>query len=134
MTKNKKDKKNVLLIEDDHFLAKICSNHLQEEGLNVVLVSNGMDGYEAIVKMQPDIVVLDIIIPRMNGFELLKKVRAHDKVKNTKVIILSNLGQDDDIQQGKELGALQYFTKANTQLQEIVTSIKHHLQLVSADL
>ncbi len=97
--------KNILLIEDDQLLRSLCSKKLSMEGFNVDTAIDSQQGLEKIVKNKPDLVLLDLVLPGMSGFEVLKlaKENPDKKVSSIPIIILSNLGQDTDIQKGKDL-------------------------------
>jgi len=118
--------KKVLVIEDDQFLAKVYLIKLKKEGYDVEMAYDGNEGIEAMKKKIPDIVLLDLILPGIDGFEVLKKMKADPKLAKIPVIILSNLGQEEDIERGKKLGADDYFVKANTALSSIVKKIKEY--------
>lgn len=121
-----KEKKDILVIEDDQFLAKVYLAKLQKEGYGVRIAYDGQEGLDELNKKAPDIILLDLILPNMDGFEFLEKIKQEDKYKKIPVIILSNLGQDEDIKRGKKLGADDYFVKANTPLKEIVEKINQY--------
>ena len=89
--------------------------------------SNGEEAVKIFETETPDVVLLDILLPGIDGFEILKKIRANEKTKNTPVIILSNLGQKTDLEKGKELGATKFLIKATVNLDEIVGEIKKTL-------
>jgi len=78
-------------------------------------------------KKSPDLIVLDLVMPLKDGFETLKELKADDRFKNIPVIVVSNLGQEDDIKKAKTLGAIDYFVKANISLNEMVDIVKKHL-------
>ena len=123
------DKKGykVLLIEDDLFLSKILSSKFKKEGFLIELALDGEEGLKKIKSFMPDIILLDLIMPKKNGFEVLEEIKLNDKIKNIPVIILSNLGQDSDISKGKELGAVDYLIKANFSLKEVVAKVREYL-------
>lgn len=116
----------VLLVEDDSFLREICSKKLVKEGFTVFEAIDGEQVLSEIDKIEPDIVLLDIILPAIDGFGVLKAIRANEKeiIKNVPVIMLSNLGQEDDIKKAMEVGANNYLVKAHFTTDEIVEKIK----------
>lgn len=126
MATDKKPK--ILLVEDDKFISRAYSDGLGRAGFEVAVA---YDGVEAIKKLQddkPDIILLDLIMPIKNGFEVLEEVKADDQLKDIPVLILSNLGQDTDIQKGKDLGAVDYLIKSNFSMTEVTEKIKKCLE------
>ena len=121
----------VLLVEDDSFLREICHKKLKKEGFNVAIAVNGEEAVKKVGEFMPAIVLLDIILPAMDGFEVLKEIRSHkDKmIKNMPVIMLTNLGQEEDNQKALDLGANDYLVKAHFTTEEIVGKIKSRLGL-----
>ncbi|MDA3840056.1 MAG: response regulator [Patescibacteria group bacterium] len=120
---------NVLLVEDDSFLRDISSRKLTKEGFTVF---EAVDGEQAVIgasQVNPDIILLDIILPIYDGFQILEKIRASPdpKVSKTPIIMLSNLGQDNDIKRAMDMGANDYLVKAHFTTEEIVGKIKSHL-------
>ncbi len=118
----------VLIIEDDKFLRELINRKLQSENFETVLAIDGETGLDLIIKENPDIVLLDLILPGINGFEVLTKVKKNEKTKNIPVIILSNLGQKDDIEKGMGIGATDYLVKAHFTPSEIVEKINQILE------
>ncbi|MEK6809460.1 MAG: response regulator [Nanoarchaeota archaeon] len=120
--------KKILLVEDDPFLADIYTTKLKEEGFSV---DTAQDGEECLKKIQtktPDLLVLDVVLPQMDGWEVLSAVRRQEKFKDLKVVILSNLGQKEEVKKGLELGATKYFIKAHYTPAEVVKEIKEILK------
>ncbi|KKQ52662.1 MAG: Two component transcriptional regulator, winged helix family [Parcubacteria group bacterium GW2011_GWD2_38_12] len=122
-----KNKIKIVLVEDDQFLSKILILRLVEEGFDVVLADNGQDAAGVIKKENPNIVLLDLLLPKKNGFEVLEEIKLDAKINQIPVIILSNLGQQTDINKGLKLGATDYLVKANFGIKDIVSKIKEHL-------
>lgn len=121
-------KKKILVIEDEHPLSAILEERLLDEGYTVVIAIHGEEGWQKTKTEEPDLVILDIILPRLDGFVYLRRLRDHKTLHLTPVIILSNLGQDEDVKQGKELGAVDYMVKSNHSLDTIIKRINYHLQ------
>lgn len=116
--------KRILLVEDDPFLADIYSTKLKESGFSVQVAT---DGKEALKKMKediPDLLLLDIVLPNLNGWEILRKIERDDELKTLKVIILSNLGEKQEIEKGLKLGAARYLVKAHYTPSEVVGEVK----------
>lgn len=118
------NKKAILLVEDDEFLAELYATKLNLEGFKVALASDGDRGLKALKESKPDLVLLDIILPKMDGFELLKKMKADKNLKDVPVILLTNLSQKDEVKKGLELGANDYLIKAHFMPSEVVKKIK----------
>ena len=119
--------KTVLLVEDDEMLHTMYTQKFTKEGYDVKSAYNGAEGVRMAEEHKPDIVLLDIIMPKMDGFVALKKLKKNDETADIPVIMLTNLGQEEDIRKGKELGATDYFIKANHTPQEIVEQVKNVL-------
>ncbi|MFH1714310.1 MAG: response regulator [Candidatus Nealsonbacteria bacterium] len=116
--------KFILLVEDDPFLIDIYSIKLKEEGFLVEVISDGEQVLPKIKKKKPDLVVLDIVLPKVDGWEILHQIKTDHEIKNTKVIIISNLGQKEEVQKGIELGASKYLIKAHFTPGQVVEEIK----------
>ena len=120
--------KLLLIVEDDKFISELLSNMMKQSGY-AVLYSPDAEGGEKLLKSHmPDIILLDILLPGMNGFEFLKRIKADEKTKNIPVIILSNLGSEEDIQKGMGLGADAYLVKANFIMADIVEKVEEILR------
>jgi DNA-binding response OmpR family regulator len=115
---------HVLIIEDDTFLANIYKTKFEMEGFQVSVSENGEAGLGDVKKKKPDIVLLDILLPKMDGFTVLKNLKSDEEVKNIPVILLTNLGQKDDVEKGLELGAVDYLIKAHFKPSETVEKVK----------
>lgn len=116
----------VLLVEDDPFLGDICSKKLVKEDYTVYRAIDGMQALEGAKRIYPDIILLDIILPAIDGFQILHEIRNSDNKRLAKVpiIMLSNLGQDDDVKKANEMGATDYMVKAHFTTDEIATKVK----------
>jgi len=123
------DKKSVLIIEDDFYVTRAYSIKLEKAGVNVLSVN---DGEAAVIFFKknnlPDLVILDLMLPKRSGFEVLKEMRANAQWKNVPVIVLSNIGAQEDIQKIKELGIAEYLIKADIGIDEVVEKVKKYLQ------
>ena len=116
--------KKILIVEDDTFLQGLIAGTLTKEGHTVVSVADGTGANQKIEDEKPDMVLLDLMVPGVDGFGILEKLRATDTVKNTPVIIFSNLGEEKDITRAKELGATDFMVKSNFTLDELAAKIK----------
>jgi len=121
----------VLLVEDDLFLREICAKKLAKEGFSVFEAIDGEEALKILEKNIPDVVLLDIILPAINGFDVLKKIRSNknSKISKVPVIMLSNLGQEDDVKKAMDLGASNYLVKAHFTTDEITEKIKKELKI-----
>ena len=114
----------ILVVEDETFLVKIYSVKLKKEGFEVFIATDGESAVKMASEVKPDIILLDLILPKMNGFEALEKMRTNPDLKKTPVIVLSNLGQDEDIKRAESLGATDYLVKAKFSIQEVIAKIR----------
>ena len=119
----------VLLVEDDPFLSSLLKNRLQKEGLEVNLAKDGEEALNSLKSAKPDLILLDLILPKKSGFEVMEEMRADPQMQfqELPIIIISNLGQPEDISRGQALGAIEYFVKAKTSIDELVEKIKGFL-------
>lgn len=113
----------VLLIEDDSLLVDIYSTKLKSAGFETIVAEDTAKVFEVIEEEQPDIILLDIVLPNIDGWEILRSIRQKKMKKQVKIIILSNLGQKEEIEKGLSLGADQYLIKANYTPSEVVAEI-----------
>lgn len=126
MEKNKKKENKVLIIEDDQFLAKMLEQVLSCKGYSITRAANGSEGLEQSLKGGFGLIILDIILPDYDGFELLDKIRHSQTAKKTPVLIISNLGQEEDVQHGLKLGANDYIIKSDFSLNDVVAKVKKY--------
>lgn len=115
--------KKILLVEDDPLLLDIYTTKLKQSGFQVSVVEQGEKTLAAIESERPDLVLLDIVLPHMDGWEILRQVRAQEKLKAIPIVILSNLGQKEEIEKGLSLGADKYLIKAHYTPSEIVEEV-----------
>jgi DNA-binding response OmpR family regulator len=121
-------KRKVLVVEDETFLVKIYSVKLKKEGFDVSIATDGEEAVKLAAEVKPDLILLDLILPKLNGFEALERIRTNPANKTTPVLVLSNLGQEEDIKRATALGASDYLVKANFSIQDIVAKIKETLE------
>lgn len=122
------DKKStVLIVEDEKMLADMYATKFVMEGFDTHKANDGAVGLTMAKELNPDIILLDVIMPKLDGFAVLKELRSDAAFKTTPVVLLTNLGQDEDIKKGKELGATDYFVKANHTPAEVVTKVRQVL-------
>ena len=122
----KKEKiKKILIVEDDAMLSKVLAESLKDEKNEVIIVENGLNVVDEAISISPNIILLDLVIPGIDGFEVLKELKEESKTKNIPVIVVSNLSQESDVRAVKSLGALKYFIKANSSMSDIVQYVKN---------
>ncbi|MEK7653081.1 MAG: response regulator [Patescibacteria group bacterium] len=122
---SKKEKSiSVLIVEDDVFLADLYRTKFEMEGFKVLVANDGEKGLELVKKSRPDVVLLDLILPKMSGFEVLAKIKNEGPLQNLPVILLTNLSQKADVEKGLKMGANDYLIKAHFMPSEVVSKIK----------
>jgi len=117
----------VLLVEDDVALMEIYSARFMAENFEVVAADDGEAALSIAIKERPDIIILDIMMPKISGFDVLDILRSTPETKNTKIIIMSALSQSSDVEKGKQLGADAYLVKSQTTLSDVVEKAKEIL-------
>jgi len=120
--------KKILFVEDEPSLQKAISEVLIQEGFEVLSASDGEQGLKITKEEKPDLILLDLILPKKDGFEVLKELKADEKLKDIPVIVLTNLEGVGDVEKAIELGATTYLVKANYKLDDVVTKIKDFLR------
>jgi len=125
---NMKNTKKILLIEDDPFISDVYITNLRNGGFEVSLASDGKRGLELIKKEKINLILLDLLLPKIDGFAVLKKIKKEPSSKNIPVIILTNLGEKGDIEKGKKLGAIDYLVKINFTPKEVIEKINTYLE------
>lgn len=123
------NKTSVIIVEDEKMLADMYATKFTMEGFEAQKANDGQSGFDLVKQVKPDIVLLDIIMPKIDGFGVLKMIKDDSELKDIPVILLTNLGQDEDIKKGKQLGAADYFVKANHTPAEVVQKVKQVLKL-----
>ena len=120
--------KKVMLIEDDRFLSSLIKARLEKDGLNVAQAFDGDDAIKRLPEERPDLVILDLIMPKTNGFEVLKAISLMPGLERTPVVIVSNLAQDSDIDKARQLGAKAYFVKVKISIDDLIGKIEGLVQ------
>ena len=118
----------VLLIEDDKFLRRACEVGLKKRGFAVITASDGEEGLQQARSGSPDIILLDMLMPRMNGLEALTALKNDEQTRSIPVVILSNSSIEADIKKAKEMGAAGYLVKASLSLQELADRVVSFLE------
>jgi len=116
--------KKILIIEDDKFLRELIVKKLVKEGYEISEAVDGEEGIKKVKEEKPDLVLLDLILPGIDGFEVLSRTKEDPTLSQIPVIILSNLGQKEDVQRGLGLGAVDYLIKAHFTPGEIIEKMK----------
>lgn len=119
--------KRILLVEDDDALASVYVVRLQAEGFDVRRVSNGEDALAAAISYKPDLVLLDVMMPKVSGFDVLDILRNTPETANLKIIILTALSQESDKQRAVQLGVDDYLVKSQVVITDVIERIKQHL-------
>lgn len=126
-TEDNKKRKIILLAEDEPLLSNLLKQRLEKMGFEVVAAKDGEEALNLLKDDNIDLLLLDIILPKLSGFELMEKLKQDPHMGETPIIIISNLGQDTDMQKGKELGAVGYFVKAHVSIDELVNKVQEFL-------
>jgi len=126
------NKPTVLLIEDDPFLSSVLRMKLEKESFKVIRAADGDEALNFLTEqgVKPDLILLDLILPKKNGFEVLETIRQDPLLEKLPVIIISNLGQPSDIERGKALGVIDYFIKARLSVEELVNKVKKETESI----
>ena len=120
--------KKILFIEDESALQKTFGEILRIEGYEMVSALDGETGLKLAQTEKPDLIILDLVLPKLHGFEVLQKVKADEKIKGIPVIVLTNLETMADVEKAIELGAMTYLVKANYSLEEVINKVKKALE------
>ncbi len=118
------EKKIVLMIEDDSFLRNLYRDKIEKEGFVFIEATSGTEGLNKIINEKPDLIILDILLPIKGGFDILEEMKKNGLISVIPVIILSNLKQEIDIEEARNLGAQDYFIKSETNLSELIERVK----------
>jgi two-component system phosphate regulon response regulator PhoB len=111
--------KRILLVEDDRFLRRACEASLRQRGLTVTTAADGEEGLRLARSERPDLILLDMLMPKLSGLEVLRALRGDAETRNVPVLILSNSSREQDIAEVTTLGVSGYFVKSNLSLQEL---------------
>lgn len=116
--KLKKSAKTILIVEDDDVLLRTLYLVFHKTGFTIATATDGDTALKMVLRLKPDIILLDLLLPKMNGFDFLKNIKANPAIKTIPIVVLSNLGEEN-IQKAKDLGALDYFIKSDTSLENL---------------
>ena len=123
----KKKSAKILLAEDDKFITRAFNDGFIRQGYKVITAVDGIDTLKKIKKHKPNVILLDLLMPIMDGFEVLEKLQKNKVLSKIPVIVLSNLGDQKDIEKAKDLGAKEYLLKANFTLPEVIKIINKYI-------
>ena len=121
--------KKILLVEDDEGLATVYQTRLEAEGFTVRRVPNGEDALASAIEFKPDLILLDAMMPKVSGFDVLDILRNTPETTNIRIIMLTALSQEADQRRAEELGVDEYLVKSQVVIADVVERIKHHLGL-----
>ncbi len=119
--------KKILIVEDDPFLSEMYSAKFEQSGFETEIIDDGKAALSKIKSFKPDLVLLDIVLPKMDGFEVLKKIKADPELKRISVVLLTNLGQKNEVEEGLSLGADEYIIKAHFTPTAVVKKVEEIL-------
>ena len=119
--------KKILLVEDDEGLATVYTTRLEAEGFSIKHVPNGEDALSTAIEYRPDLILLDVMMPKISGFDVLDILRNTPETNNVKIIMLTALNQDKDMERAKNLGVDDYLVKSQVVIADVVERIKFHL-------
>jgi len=117
----------ILIVEDEEILSKVLREKFEKENFEVKLAEDGETVLSLTKSFQPNIILLDLMLPKKSGFEVLQELKADPEVKNIPIVVLSNLGQDEEIKKALNLGAVDYFVKAQHPINEVVEKVSNRL-------
>ena len=120
-------KKKILLVEDDASLASVYLERLEAEGFDIRHVANGEDALSNAIEYKPDLILLDVMMPKISGFDVLDILRNTPETTNVRIVMLTALSQDKDRDRAKELGVDDYLVKSQVVIADVVDRIKYHL-------
>ena len=120
-------KESILIVEDDKFFRDLVSKKLEKNGFEMFLAADSKEALAILEEKRPSLIISDLILPGLDGFELISMIKKDEKTKHIPVIVLSNLGQKEEIEKATSLGAIDFMVKVNFTPDEIVSKIKNVL-------
>jgi len=126
MTEEKTNKK-ILMIEDERIIVDLLKRKLEKEGYQVSVGRDGVEGLEKMRKDKPELILLDIVMPRMGGLEVMEKMRDDDELKDIPIVVISNSGQPIELDRAKKLGAKDWLVKTEFDPQEVIRKVKKQI-------
>lgn len=119
---------HVLIVEDEEFLVRALTDNLIADGCSVSVAMDGEAVFEKLKTEKPSLILLDLLLPKKNGFDVLRELKANPEFKHIPVVVLSNLGEDADIKRALELGADDYFVKSQHPIQEVIEKAQEYIK------
>lgn len=116
--------KRLLVVEDDMVLQKALSSYLTAENFEVLCAGDGETGLSMAIQEKPDLILLDIVLPKKDGYQVLQEVKAHPEVNHIPIVLLTNLGSIADVEKALEMGATTYLVKSDYKLEEVTEKVK----------
>src|SRR5579864_9451837 len=120
--------KSIMIIEDDRFLSSLMKARLEKDGFGILQAFDGEEAIRTLKEQAPNLIILDLIMPKVTGFEVLRTISISPQLEKVPVVILSNLAQDSDIEKARQLGAKEYFVKVKVSIDDLVGRVKNLLQ------
>lgn len=117
----------ILIVEDEDILAKVLAEKFEEENFKTMIVADGSAVLDAVKKFRPDAILLDIILPKINGLDVLAKIKEDEDLRKIPVIMMSNLNEDDNIKKGLSLGAVDYMVKTQHPVNEVIERVNEYI-------
>ncbi|MGB9609146.1 MAG: response regulator [Minisyncoccia bacterium] len=122
------DSPKILIVEDDKFLSLVLKGRLEREGITVYQAFDGKEALNLLKQEIPNLILLDLIMPNMSGFEFLENLRQDPQYASIPVVVISNLGQESDVSKAKTLGVIEYYVKVRTSIDDLVSKVKELVQ------
>ena len=119
--------KKILIIEDEKIMVNLLEKKLTKEGYDVSIAWNGLEGMEKIKEVDPDLILLDIVMPKMDGFEVLERVAKDEEMKKIPIVIISNSGQPVDLERAKKLGVKDWLVKTEFDPKEVLDKVRKQI-------
>jgi len=119
--------KKILIVDDENMILDPLSEKFKDEGFEVETASDGEEGLKKALEIIPDLILLDVVMPKMNGLEMLKKLRSEEKGKNIEVIVFTNVNEAEKIEEAVEDGASEYLVKVEWSLEDLIKKVKNKL-------
>ncbi|HVO28358.1 MAG TPA: response regulator [Candidatus Paceibacterota bacterium] len=116
--------KSIMIIEDDRFLSSLMKARLEKDGFSVIQAFDGEEAIQLFKQKTPSLIILDLVMPKVTGFEVLQTISIMPQLSKVPVVILSNLAQDSDIEKARQLGAREYFVKVKVSIDDLVGRVK----------
>ncbi|MDP2598276.1 MAG: response regulator [Candidatus Liptonbacteria bacterium] len=120
--------RKIMVIEDDRFLSTVIKARLEKMGVEVTQAFDGEEAIKELSQGKPDLIILDLVMPRVTGFEVLDKISKTPELKDIPIVVLSHLAQDSDIEKARQMGAATYFVKVKVSIDEVINKVASLVQ------